>query len=134
MKFNPSIPVYGDTKWRGPCPTETAEQVTLFQWLRMQYPHSYGLIALHPRNEGKRHHAQTIAQKAEGLAVGAPDIIIPGSPTILCELKRRDHTKSSWQDGQQEYLIAAQDAGAIVGVALGWEAAILFLKKHLQRV
>ena len=123
MKMHPEIPVYGDMSWRGSCPTETAEQVTFFQWIRMQYPHSYGLIALHPRNEGKRHYSQTIMQKAEGMTTGAPDIVVPGNPTFLCELKRRDHTKSAWQDGQQEYLLAAKELGAIVGVALGWEAA-----------
>lgn len=53
---------------------------------------------------------------------GAADIIIPCG--FVCELKRRDHTKSKWQPGQLEYLEAAQDAGCFVAVALGWEAAL----------
>ena len=62
-------------------------------------------------------------EKAEGMVKGASDIIIPGGPAFVCELKRRDHTKSVWQDGQQEYLYAAQRAGAFVCIALGHKAA-----------
>lgn len=123
MKFLDRIPVYGDQKWRGKCPIEAAEQVTFFNRLRSEYPDTYGRIALHPRNEGKRHHTQTAKQKAEGMATGASDVVIPGAPAFVCELKRRDHTKCTWQGGQQEYLRASQDAGAFACVALGWEAA-----------
>lgn len=57
------------------------------------------------------------------MATGASDVVIPGAPAFVCELKRRDHTKCTWQGGQQEYLRASQDAGAFACVALGWEAA-----------
>ena len=123
MKFHPDIKVFGDIKFRGDCPSETAEAVTFFAKIRMEYPDSYGLIATHVRNEGKRSVHQVAKQKAEGMTKGAADIIIPGASTFVCELKRRDHTKSSWQDGQQEYLLAAQAVGAFACVALGYEAA-----------
>ena len=123
MKFHPDIKVFGDIKFRGDCPSETAEAVTFFAKIRREYPDSYGLIATHVRNEGKRSFQQVAKQKAEGMTKGAADIIIPGAPTFVCELKRRDHTQSSWQDGQQEYLLAAQSAGAFSCVALGYEAA-----------
>lgn len=123
MKLPNDIPVYGDTNIRGKCPSESAEQVTFFGWLRREYPDSYGLIALHPRNEGQRHMRQTWKEKAEGMTKGASDIIIPASPAFVCEMKRQDHTQSQWQDGQQEYLRAAQAAGGFVCIALGWEAA-----------
>jgi fumarylacetoacetate (FAA) hydrolase family protein len=55
---------------------------------------------------------------------GAPDVIIPGDPTLCIEIKRRDHTQSHWDKGQMEYLLAARDNGAIVGVALGCDAAM----------
>src|SRR5690625_2396759 len=103
MKFPDWLTVYGDTTWRGPCPPESTEQVTFFNWLRHVYP-EYGAIAIHPRNEGKRSHMQTQRHKAEGMVTGTPDIIIPGATTFVCELKRRDHTKSAWQKGQQDYL------------------------------
>lgn len=117
------VPVYGDPSWRGKCPPETAEQVTFFSRLRRQYPDTWGRLAIHPRNEGKRTHHQVAKQKAEGMTPGASDIVIPGAPSFICELKRRDHTLSRWEDGQPEYLSAAKNAGAFVCVALGCDAA-----------
>lgn len=126
MKFPNWLRVYGDTTYRGPCPTETAEQSTFFN----QLPAELKRIALHIRNEGKRSHAQHAKMKAEGGFVsGASDVIIPGRVTFVCEMKRLDHTKSKWQPGQIDYLEACQDAGAWVCVALGWEAAMEAVKE-----
>lgn len=115
------VPVYGDPDWRGKCPSEAVEQVTFFN--RVRKVPEWGILALHPRNEGKRNYKQVSREKAEGMTKGASDIIIPGCPAFVCELKRRDRTQSSWQDGQKEYLEAAQKAGAFVCVALGADAA-----------
>jgi hypothetical protein len=126
VKFHPTIPVYGDTSYRGKCPLEGVEQASFFNKLRGEYPSSYGLIATHIRNEGKRFLSTAMKHNAEGMTKGAADIIIPARVPFVCEMKRADHTQSTWQDGQQEYLVAAQDAGAFVCVALGalgaWEA------------
>ncbi len=124
MKTPEWLPVYGSMEHRDSrCPSESLEQVTFFARLRREYPDSHGLTAIHPRNEGKRSHAQTMTQKSEGMTPGAADIVIPGCPAFVCELKRRDHTKSRWQDGQVEYLCAAHKAGAFVCVAFGCDAA-----------
>lgn len=123
MKFPSDISVYGNLSYRGECPSETLEQVTFFSRLRTWYKNSYGLIALHPRNEGLRTWAKAAFEKAEGMTKGASDVIIPGNPSFVCEIKRRDHTKSKWQDGQQEYLNAAKEAGSFVCIALGADAA-----------
>jgi len=123
MKFNNNIIVYGDISFRGDCPTESAEQMTFFNKLRREYPDTYGALAVHTRNEGKRNIRQADRHKAEGMTPGAADIIIPGEHTFVCELKRMDHTKCKWQPGQQEYLIAADKADCFACVALGWEAA-----------
>lgn len=126
MKFPPWLSVYGSTEYRGDCPTETAEQSTLFN----QLPTSLRSIALHIKNEGKRNFRQMAKQRAEGGFIkGASDIIIPGAPAFVCEMKRRDHTKSSWQTGQLDYLKACQEQGAFVCVALGWEAAMEAVRK-----
>jgi len=129
MKFPPWLKTYGPLDFRGDCPQECAEQVTFFARLRREYPDSLGLIALHPKNEGKRSGANFNAlsmDKALGMAPGAADIIIPGACAFVCEMKRRDHTKSSWQPKQLDYLDAARKGGAFVCVALGvdgaWEA------------
>lgn len=120
------LPCYGDLSYRGDCPKESAEQITFFNRLRTEYPDTYGKIVVHPRNEQQLRGGQFRAlarQKAEGQTKGASDIIIPGSPSFVCELKRRDKTKSRWQPGQQEYLEAAQKCGAFACVALGADAA-----------
>jgi hypothetical protein len=118
MKFPQWLKVYGDVGFRGDCPSETLEAITFFARIRREYPTTYGKIATHIRNEGKRNWQQVARQKSEGMTKGAPDIIIPIGRSFVCELKRQDHTKSKWQD-----LKAAHDAGAFVCVALGYEAA-----------
>lgn len=124
MKFNKSLRVYGDLNYREKkCPRESAEQITFFNWLRREHPDVAG-VAAHQRNEGIRTHSQTAKQRAEGMKKGASDIIIPASPAFVCELKRADHTLSTWQDGQQEYLLSAAALGAFSCVALGHLAAI----------
>lgn len=135
MKFNDDIKVFGDINYRGKCPAETAEQITFFNWLRKEYP-EYGAIAIHPRNEGKRTNIQAMFHKAEGMTSGASDIIIPANPAFVCEMKRRDHTKSNWEEGQEQYLIDCKKQGAFVCVALGANGAkeaILEWKKTQQQ-
>lgn len=117
------IKLYGDPDFRGQCPNESLEQITFFNRLRLWWGDSYGLIALHPRNEGQRHFRQISREKAEGMVKGAADVIIPGAPSFVCEIKRRDHTKSQWQDGQKEFLYAAKKNGSFVCIALGADAA-----------
>lgn len=124
MKIPEEIKVYGDADYRDKkCPREAAEQVTFFNQLRKQYPNTYGLVAVHNRNEGKKTINQVAKEKMEGMATGAPDVMIPGAPAFLCELKRRDRTLSELQPGQLPYLLAAQRMGAFCCIALGWEAA-----------
>ena len=127
------IPIYGNTDFRGDCPPENSEQVTFFGWIRRQYPHTWGKIALHPRNEGQRTHAQSRYQKAEGMTTGASDIVIVGNPTFVCELKRKDHTKSAISKEQIEFLEASRNAGAFVCVALGWESAKKAFEDYILR-
>lgn len=129
------VPIYGDVKWRGKCPTEAVEQASFFNKLRAEYPETWGRLALHIRNEGKRTAQQMRRIKSEGGFVsGASDIIIPARVSFVCEMKRRDITQSSWQPGQQDYLVAAQNSGAFTCVALGavgaWEAFEAWRKSH----
>lgn len=129
------VPVYGDQSFRGKCPKEEVEQITFFNRIRKEYPDTFGLIAIHPRNEQQLRggqHAALSRHKASGMTKGASDIVIPGSPSFVCELKRRDHTKSAWQDGQKDYLKAASDAGAFACVALGVDAATEAFREWLN--
>ena len=130
MKFNPIIPVYGDTSYRGKCPIEDTEHINFISWLRWNHPECAALI-VHPKNEGKRSFAQAAKEKKMGLNKGASDIVIPASPSFICEIKRLDHTKCKWQEGQQDYLLAGQKLGSFACVALGAEGAKLaFLDWH----
>jgi len=117
------IPVYGDTAWRGKCPLEVAEQVSFLCLLRAEFPR-LAEIAVHIRNEGKRTKRQGAQQKREGMNTGASDIIIPCTPPMLIELKRRDHTQSSSSDKQLKYLIDSHEQGAFACYALGATGAI----------
>lgn len=120
------VRIFGDQSYRGECAQESMEQVTFFSRLRRTHPTTWGMIAIHPRNEAMRTGGQIRAMtkhKAEGMTTGASDIIIPGRISFVCEMKRRDHTKSRFQKGQPEYLIAAHNAGAATCVALGADAA-----------
>ena len=121
MRFPKWLSVYGDKSFRGDCPNESAEQMTFFNFVRKT---KYKDIALHIRNEGKRNHWQAAKHRAEGMCKGASDIIIPGCPAFVCELKRQDHTKSKWQNGQLEFLKQSHDNGAFVCLALGHVGAM----------
>lgn len=122
MKLNPAIPTYGNPEYRGKCPRETAEHVTCINWVKAQYPQTYGKLIFHPKLDGKKSYAQINKEKMEGVISGVPDIVVPGCPTGLFEIKRKDPTKSKWQKGQQPYLLTAQEQGAWVCVCLGHES------------
>ena len=134
LKFPEWLKVYGDQSFRGDCPTETSEQVAFFAELKRKYPHLHA-IAIHPKNEGKRTKGQfhqLAKDKVMGLNVGSADIIIPASPAFVCELKRKDHTKSKFQAGQAEYIENCQKLGAFVCVALGYEAAMQAVDRYVK--
>ena len=135
-ELNPLIKVYGNTNFRGDCPNEDAELITFFNELKRLYP-DLARIAIHPDNEGlvigtgHLHHAK---QKAKGaINKGATDIIIVGSQTFVCEMKRRDHTKCRWQDGQLEFLEYSLKNGAFVCIALGYESALEAVKDWIKK-
>ena len=132
MKTPPSwLPTY-DSGFRGKCAKEAAEQATFFNRIRKQYPDSWGVIATHIKNEGIRTQIQIDKDRAQGLKKGASDIIIPGCPSFVCELKRKDRTQSQWQDGQLEYLKAAQECGSFVCVAFGVDQAWLAFQDFIN--
>ena len=121
------IPVFGDVNFRGECATETAELIGFFRLLEKEYP-TLASIATHIRNEGKRTKFQGYKQQQEGMNTGASDIIIPCSPPIVIELKRRDHTLSTISSKQVSYLSSAHCYGAFACVALGAMGAMEAVK------
>lgn len=121
------IPVFGDVDYRGDCATETAELIGFFRMLDKDYP-SLAAIATHIRNEGKRTKFQGYKQQQEGMNTGASDIIIPCSPPIVIELKRRNHAMSAISAKQVSYLSLAHCYGAFACVALGAMGAMEAVK------
>lgn len=123
-----SIMIYGDINHRDEeCPFESNEQITFVSWVRKQYPDTHGITLYHPKNEGKLKDGQFTAitkDRAMGMSKGACDIVVPGSPAFCMEVKREDHTESKISEEQIAYLLAAQQAGAFVCIALGHKAAI----------
>lgn len=134
MRFPEFLKVFGDQSFRGECPTENVEQITLVKRVRAAYPDTLGKVLVHIRNEGKRTHGQAKWQKAEGMTKGASDLIFPAGVSLLIELKRRDHTKSAWSEGQIEYLEAAHSMGAFACVALGADAAMEAIECYLKTI
>lgn len=135
MIFPKWLPVYGDQSYRGKCPLEHVEQVSVINRIRREHPNDWGRLVIHPRNEGLKEKGQfstVLKHKAEGMTPGASDVVIPAAPSFVCEIKRTNHTLSHWQDGQIEYLEAAHRAGAFACVALGavgaWGAFEAWLK------
>lgn len=115
-----------DSGYRGECPRESAEQVTAVAYMRKHCP-----TVVHIRNEGARSFNQAARQQAEGMTKGASDIVIPGSPAFVCELKRKDKTKSRLSKEQKSYLEQCEATGAFACVAYGHEQAIEAFKQWL---
>ncbi len=114
------IPTYG-TKADN-AQSEQYEMASFFNRMRQERP-EYAAIAIHVRNEGQRTHGQVQRVRFEGGFVkGASDIVIPGRPAFVCEMKSRSKT-ARLSPEQTAYLEAAQAAGAFVCVALGAMAA-----------
>lgn len=124
MQVPENIKVFGDLSFRGKCQVEDAELIDFFTEIFYLYKDTYHLIAFHPKNEGKKTMAQAMTDKAKGQKKGVSDIIVVGSPTLVIELKRKDHTQSHWEDGQIDFLTTAQKKGAFVCVAFGCIAAL----------
>lgn len=115
--------VYGDLSSRGKCISEDAVHIAFVAWIRHNHQ-SEALLLLHPKNEGKRTPQQVAMDKKMGsITKGASDIIIPGNPAFVCELKKDDPTKCHWQPGQEDYLNIAHEHGAFACVAFGLNAA-----------
>lgn len=135
LKIPPQIPVYGNQEFRGKCPKESLEQITFVNTVRREYPDTFGVLVVHAKNEQKLINGQFSAltrDRAMGMAVGCPDIQIPGNPSFCMELKRKDKTQSKISEPQINYLLAAQKQGAFCCVALGYNGAMEAFNEWLK--
>jgi len=116
--------IYGGD-YRGNCPKEAEDQQAFIEYLRKVHKNTYGALVVHIKNEGKKTWGQIAYDKKHGQTTGASDIFIPGSPSFVCELKRKDRTKSKVTSEQVAYLDAAMKAGSFACVAYGYDAAVM---------
>lgn len=111
------ILTYGTNNASNPA-SEEQEMATIFNWLRVKHPR-YHAVAVHVRNEGKRHARQMAKIKAQGGFVkGAADVHIAGCPSMVCEIKPRKKTAKLSKE-QVEYLNASIEVGAFACLAYG---------------
>lgn len=130
MIIDKRIRCYGDLNYRNPkAPREDQEAQTLVNQVRKKYPY---VLFMHIKNEGKKTKAQADFDRSMGMMAGASDFIFLGVPPMALELKRQDHTLSKWQPKQQEFLIAAQEQGAMSCVCFGWEAGMQAVEDWLK--
>lgn len=133
-KIPENILVFGNQNFRGDCPSESSDQVSFFSWLELNYSDFYR-AAIHPKNEGKRTGRQAAKDAALGsLNAGASDIIIPAGWPFVCEMKRKDHTKSAISDDQIGYLVACANLGSFCCVAMGLDGAKQAFKCYLKQL
>lgn len=135
MKFFKGLRVFGDINFRGDCPKEDAELKTFFSDMRAEHQLKDILkhVIFHVNNEGKIPRQQITELKSKGALVkGVSDIIGIGNPMLVLELKRQDHTKSSYEFGQENFLKMSHQAGAFTCVALGYEGAFQALEAWLE--
>lgn len=129
MKVQMKLRVY-DSGYRGDCPLESAELKTFFNQIRGKYPDTWGKLAFHQRNEGKKTHAQVQVEKMEGATAGVCDIIV--APGFYCELKRKDRTKSRLPPVEKQFLELVAERGGFACIAYGWEQAWVAFNEWLN--
>ena len=111
---------------RGSVPTESDEQISLFQWAERQdkvYPELR--LMYHIPNGGLRNKVTAARLKAEGVKPGVPDIFLPAPRGrwhgLYIELKRRKGGKVS--DEQAAWIYSLDKMGYKVAVCRGWTEA-----------
>lgn len=130
MKTPEWLPVFGDLPKSKDNPHEDYVLSSLIARIRKDYPSTYGLVAFHVKNEGKRTTQQIKIDKVKGLTKGVSDLIIIGNPTLCLELKRDN--SCSFEDGQLEFLEQAQKQGAFSCLAIGYQGALEALKHWVE--
>ena len=94
MKIPQNITIFGDTEFRGVCPTEGAELMTLVSTVLMQkYP---GVILIHQKKNWYAHGGRQALISQLGRLMLLPDIVLTGYSNMCClfiELRQRSYQK-----------------------------------------
>lgn len=111
-------------------PTEHAEQVRLLRFIRESELHGYckvrGLLVFGIPNAGRRSFQTAASFQAEGMMSGVADLcVIGGGDTAFLEMKRAKGGVVS--DAQRQFQSRLTDAGAVYGLARGFDEAVALL-------
>lgn len=117
------------------CPTEEEEQITLFNWAKMQlgkYPELR--MMFHIPNEGKRSYIAGAHMKAAGMRKGVSDIFLScargGKHGLYIEMKRTAGSKVSRE--QVDWLQDVAGEGYAAYIAYGWKEAAEIITNYLD--
>ena len=118
-----------------PVPSEEEEQVTLFNWARMQegkYPELK--LMFHIPNGGLRSKSEAARFKRAGVKAGVPDICLPsakgGRHGLFIELKKLTGGRASKE--QKAWIAALENAGYAASVCCGWQEASRVIMTYLE--
>lgn len=118
-----------------PVPTEAQEQITLFEWARLQrgrYPELD--LLFHVPNGGSRNKAEAGRLRAEGVKAGVPDLCLPVPRGrfhgLYIELKRKRGGRID--PAQTAWLEELMKQGYSVAICHGWEAAAEIILNYLE--
>lgn len=119
-----------------PVPLESEEQITLFQWARLQsgkYPELS--LLYHVPNGGSRNRAEAARLQAEGVKAGVPDLCLPvprgAFHGLYIELKRLRGSRTS--DLQVGWMESLMKQGYCVALCKGWEQAAQTIIEYLEQ-
>ena len=119
-----------------PAPTESQEQIALFEWARLQsgkYPELKLMFAI--PNGSFRHKATAGRLKAEGVKAGVPDLCLPVARGCFhgayFELKRSRGGAVS--EEQNAWMNALIEQGYFVCVCRWWMQAAAAIVQYLSQ-
>lgn len=121
-----------DSGYRGDCPKESSEQKHLVKEIRSRFPKTIGKVLFHVENEGKRGYGQANYARQQGQTKGASDLIIPGNPSCVIELKRRNKSLSKVSKEQHDFLVATHELGAFACLCYGAAEALKAVDDYIN--
>lgn len=121
-------------KYKLPPPSESEEQITLFNWAAIAAGALPELKLLyHIPNGGKRDYTTAKRLKMEGVKAGVPDLCLPVPRGVYHGLYIEMKTgKNKTTDNQNRWLEELMKQGYCVAVCYGWEAASKVLTQYLK--
>ena len=126
---------FRDVPKKIPCPSEEEEQITLFNWARMQEHKHPELKWMHAiPNGGQRSKPEAARMKAGGVKPGVSDIFLPAARGkyhgLYIELKKLRGGRA--RDEQIDFIADMLKEGYYAAVKRGWQEASKLILDYLE--